>query len=557
MEKINSGQPAQYGTLDLSQMELGKAGGNHDNEDNGDDNSKQKRTFSQKCLRLAKANLLVILLILSLILGVGLGAGLRSLDPPMNKREQMYLKFLGEILMNMLQLLILPLIVSSLISGLTSLDTRSSGKLGARAILYYLTTTLSAVILGIILVLTIRPGERGDQPVKGDTGVEKVEAADTFLDLIRQMFPDNIIEATFSKVSFSTDILSIPISTHVCNLSDPQFNESLANNKTIEPEYRPVLVQQSGINMLGLVVFSVAMGIAINKIGVKGRPLKEVVEAICEATLQLVSAVIWYSPIGVLFLVANQVVSMNDPLKSFEQLGFYFLTVMAGLAIHGLIVLPLIYFVLVRKNPYKFMLGVLQAMLTALGTSSSSATLPVTMRNLEENNGIDPRVTSFVAPVGATINMDGTALYEAVAVIFIGQVRGYEMGIGEVITICLTATAAAIGAAGVPQAGLVTMVIVLSSVGFPTDEVGMIIAIDWLLDRFRTMINVLGDTFGAGIVHHFSIGDLKKMDEEDAKLELEKKKLLEIDNNVSTVSIDTMEKSKGGIENPAYISSPL
>lgn len=545
MEKVTNGQAAQYGTLDISQMELGKSGGNND-----DESPKQKRPFSQRCLHLARTNLLVIFLIFSLILGVGLGAGLRTLDPPMDKREQMYLKFLGEILMNMLQLLILPLIVSSLISGLTSLDTRSSGKLGARAILYYLTTTLMAVILGIILVLTIRPGERGDKPVKGNTGVEKVEAADTFLDLIRQMFPDNIIEATFSKKLTKLQLV-------VTNLSEAQLNESLANNKTVEPEYRPVLVQQSGINMLGLVVFSVAMGIAINKIGAKGKPLKEVVEAICEATLQLVSAVIWYSPIGVLFLVANQVVSMNDPLKSFEQLGFYFLTVMAGLAIHGLIVLPLIYFVLVRKNPYKFMLGVLQAMLTALGTSSSSATLPVTMRNLEENNGIDPRVTSFVAPVGATINMDGTALYEAVAVIFIGQVRGYEMGIGEVITICLTATAAAIGAAGVPQAGLVTMVIVLSSVGFPTDEVGMIIAIDWLLDRFRTMINVLGDTFGAGIVHHFSIDDLRKMDEEDAKLEVEQKQLLEIENKSNTASTDTMEKTNGGIENPAYISSPL
>ncbi|KAH9523429.1 Excitatory amino acid transporter 1, partial [Bulinus truncatus] len=423
MEKINSSHPTDYGALDSNHMELGerKRKEGTATEDGG-------RSCKGKCLGLLRSNLLVLLLIASLIVGVGFGAGLRSVDPPFNKRQQMYLKFPGEILMNMLQMLILPLIVSSLIAGLTSLDTGSSGKLGARAILYYITTTLMAVILGIVLVLSIRPGERGDRPEKGSSSVDKVEPADTFLDLIRQMFPDNIIEATFSKKLTKLQMVAQ-------NISQAQFNQSLANNQTIEPEYRPVLVQQNGINMLGLVVFSVALGIAINSIGEKGKPLKDLMVAICEATLKLVTAVIWYSPIGVVFLVANQIVSMNDPMKSFEQLGFYFLTVMAGLAIHGMIVLPLIYLITVRKNPYKFMLGVLQAMLTALGTSSSSATLPVTMRNLEENCGIDPRVTSFVAPVGATINMDGTALYEAVAVIFIGQVRGVTLSVSDVIVV--------------------------------------------------------------------------------------------------------------------------
>ncbi|KAK0040705.1 excitatory amino acid transporter 3 [Biomphalaria pfeifferi] len=552
MEKINSDHTTDYGTLDDNNMELGTAKGSPPaEEDHCSD--KSKTTLKEKCLRLARANLLVLLLILALIVGVALGAGLRSLDPPMSKRQQMYLKFPGEILMNMLQLLILPLIVSSLITGLTSLDAGSSGKLGARAILYYITTTLLAVILGIVLVLSIKPGERGDKPVKGSSSVDKVEPADTFLDLIRQMFPDNIIEATFSKKLTKLQMV-------VTNISAAKLNDSLANNKTIEPEYRPVLVQQNGINMLGLVVFSVAMGIAINRIGPKGKPLKEVIEAICEATLQLVTAVIWYSPVGVVFLVASQIVSMDDPMKSFEQLGFYFVTVMSGLAIHGLIVLPFIYFIFVRKNPYKFMLGVLQAMLTALGTSSSSATLPVTMRNLEENNGIDPRVIAFVAPVGATINMDGTALYEAVAVIFIGQVRGITLGIGEVVVVCLTATAAAIGAAGVPQAGLVTMVIVLTAVGFPTDDVGMIIAIDWLLDRFRTMINVLGDTFGAGIVDRYSKADLRRMDEEKQKLAMVSEGVDKIEqrllpNKHSNTNGESTRQS--GLDNPAYETAKL
>ncbi|BFY99760.1 hypothetical protein BsWGS_02800 [Bradybaena similaris] len=518
------------------------------NSNKSSENISNKRTCCQKTLRLLRKNLLVILLIVALIIGVGMGAGLRSLDRKLTKREIMYLRFPGELLMNMLQLVILPLIISSLISGMTSLDARASGKLGARACLYYLTSTLMAVILGIILVLAIKPGEQGDKPVAVDRTFKKVEPADTFLDLIRQMFPDNIVEACFSKKL--TKLKEVKQG----NLSLAELNDTLYNNKTIEPVYEPSLERENGINMLGLVTFSIAMGIAINKLGIKGKPLKDFVEALCEATLLLVSAVIWYSPIGVLFLVAAQVVGMNDPVQAFEQLGFYFLTVMAGLAIHGFIVLPLLYFVLVRKNPYKFIFGMLQALVTAIGTSSSSATLPVTMRNLEENNGIDPRVTSFVAPVGATVNMDGTALYEAVAVIFIGQIRGFSMDVGSVITICITSTAAAIGAAGVPQAGLVTMVIVLTSVGFPIDDVAMILAVDWLLDRFRTMINVLGDAIGAGIVHHFSKADLRKMDEEDRQRD---NKLSDSDSKEvpkEIVADRKDNKSNGGIENPGFSS---
>uniref|UniRef100_A0A0B7ACB0 Amino acid transporter n=1 Tax=Arion vulgaris TaxID=1028688 RepID=A0A0B7ACB0_9EUPU len=546
---MQNSTPPAYGDLEEN-LPSEKDGINHSTNSN-EDLPKNEKTCCQKALRLLRANILVVLLIIALLIGIGIGAGLRGVEPKLTKREIMYLRFPGEILMNMLQLVILPLIVSSLVSGMTSLDSRASGKLGARACLYYLTSTLMAVILGIILVLSIKPGERGDRPVVVDSTFRKVEPADTFLDLIRQMFPDNIIEACFSK---KLTILKKVVKKG--NMSEEQVNKTMYSNTTIEDEYEPVIEKAGGINMLGLVTFSIAFGIAINKLGEKGKPLKYFVESLCDATLLLVSAVIWYSPIGVLFLIASQVVSMDDPIQSFEQLGFYFLTVMVGLAIHGYIVLPLLYFVLVRKNPYTFIFGMTQALMTAIGTSSSSATLPVTMKNLEENNGIDPRITAFVAPVGATINMDGTALYEAVAVIFIGQIRGYSMGIGSVITICITSTAAAIGAAGVPQAGLVTMVIVLTSVGFPVDDVAMILAVDWLLDRFRTMINVLGDAIGAGIVFHYSKADLRKMDEADKK---EQEILTNKDNEDESKTIiaeNKDSKNNGGMDNHGF-NSPL
>uniref|UniRef100_A0A3B4BBW2 Amino acid transporter n=1 Tax=Periophthalmus magnuspinnatus TaxID=409849 RepID=A0A3B4BBW2_9GOBI len=208
------------------------------------------------------------------------------------------------------------------------------------------------------------------------------------------------------------------------------------------------------------------------------------------------------------------IMEMDDITAMGGQLGMYTVTVICGLLVHAILVLPTLYFVVTRKNPFVFIGGLLQALITALGTSSSSATLPITFKCLEENNKVDKRVTRFVLPVGATINMDGTALYEALAAIFIAQVNNYDLNFGQILTISITATAASIGAAGIPQAGLVTMVIVLTSVGLPTDDITLIIAVDWFLDRLRTTTNVLGDSIGAGIVEHLSRHELQKKDPE-------------------------------------------
>ncbi|XP_048450263.1 excitatory amino acid transporter 1-like [Rhincodon typus] len=232
-----------------------------------------------------------------------------------------------------------------------------------------------------------------------------------------------------------------------------------------------------------------------------------------------------YAPIGLLFLIAGKIVEMEDMTVVGGQLGMYTITVIVGLLFHALIVLPLLYFFITHKNPFVFMGGLLQALVTALGTSSSSATLPITFRCLEDKIGLDKRITRFVLPVGATINMDGTALYEALAAIFIAQVNNFELNFGQIITISITATAASIGAAGIPQAGLVTMVIVLTSVGLPTDDITLIIAVDWFLDRLRTTTNVLGDSLGAGIVQHLSRHELQKMDAEGCNSVIEENEM--------------------------------
>ncbi|VDN09212.1 unnamed protein product [Dibothriocephalus latus] len=221
-----------------------------------------------------------------------------------------------------------------------------------------------------------------------------------------------------------------------------------------------------------------------------------------EIIMRLVRLIMWYAPVGIVFLIIGKILGLQDLAGTAAGLGLYMLTVISGLFLHLFVTLMGIYFLVCRKNPFVYFKGLFQAFFMALGTASSSATLPITFKCLEETLGIDARVTRFVLPIGATVNMDGTALYEAVACIFIAQINEITLSIGQLITISITATLAAIGAASVPSAGLVTMVLVLTSVGLPVNDITLILAVDWMLDRIRTSINVMGDAYGAGVVAH-------------------------------------------------------
>ncbi|XP_041453222.1 excitatory amino acid transporter 2-like [Lytechinus variegatus] len=218
-----------------------------------------------------------------------------------------------------------------------------------------------------------------------------------------------------------------------------------------------------------------------------------------------------YSPVGIMSLICAKILSMKDLSEVLPTLGLYMLTVVLGLLVH-LAILMTIFYATTRTNPLRFFEGILQAWLTAFATASSYATLPVTFRCLEDNLKVDKRVTRFVLPIGATVNMDGTALYEAVATIFIGQMNGFAMPFSKILTISLTATLGSIGAASIPSAGIVTLVLVLTAVNFPIEDISLLMAVDWFLGRCRTSINVVGDSYGAGIVYHLSKQELDTPD---------------------------------------------
>ncbi|CAB1420386.1 unnamed protein product [Pleuronectes platessa] len=396
-----------------------------------------------------KRNTFVILTVTAVLSGIGLGFALRPIH--MSDRDVRYLMFPGELLLRILQMLILPLIISSLISGTSSVDRKAYGRIGLRAVCYYLLTTLIAAFTGIVLAVIIQPGNWSRNTSASSGGrTEAVQSVDAVLDLIRNMIPSNLVEACFRK--FKT-VYSRSVSTGF------NITEAGEDNNTV-----PVPGSSDGMNMLGLLVFSVAFGLILGSMGSQGKPLRDFFDCLNQAIMHLVNIFIWYSPVGIFFLMAAQVVKMTDMGEMGQEVGMFTLTVIAGLLIHSFLTLPLIYFSVTRKNPFRFMSGVLQALATAFGTSSSSATLPVTLHCMEVNHSMDTRVTRFMLPTGATMNMDGAALYEAVAALFIAQLHNINFDFGQIIV---------------------------------------------LSDHLRTTTNVLGDCIGVGVVQHLSRRELQ------------------------------------------------
>ncbi|GMT23908.1 hypothetical protein PFISCL1PPCAC_15205, partial [Pristionchus fissidentatus] len=439
-------------------------------------------------------NFLLLLTLLSVFFGLIFGFALKPLH--LSQDTLNLINFPGEIFMQVLKMMILPLIFSSLISALAQMDAREAGQMGLATVAYYLTTTVLATMLGIALVTAIHPG---DPSVK--EGLLAVEAADTdvspldtFLDLVRNMFPKNIIQATFDRVQ-----------TEYVTKKPPSGRGNVTIKKRISPA--------KGTNILGIIVFCTGFGIVISHLGEKARIVVDFFVILDAVIMRWVEALMWFAPLGIFCLIAGNLLELEDLGDTAQMLFLYVLTVSAGFFIHAVIITPLLYFLCTRKNPLHIVKGMLQALVTAFGTASGGAALPTSMQCLEENCGIDRRIARFVLPLGSTINMDGNALYEAVAVIFIAQLNNVELSFVEVITVSVTATVASIGLGSVP-AGLVSILLILSTVGLPAKDVSLIITVDWLLDRIRTAVNVLGDGFASGVVAHIL---KKRLDESDQK----------------------------------------
>nr|XP_060640393.1 neutral amino acid transporter A [Anolis sagrei ordinatus] len=479
--------------------------------------------------RFVRRHCLVLLTVSGVVVGVGLGALVRRRGAPLSAAQVAYLAFPGEMLLRMLKMVILPLVVCSLVSGAASLDTRSLGKLGGIALAYFLLTTLFAAALAIALAFIINPGLGATALSSQQLGLDQdlaagKETVDSFLDLARNLFPSNLIAAAFR--SYATDYKAIVRNATTGNGTIEKYiidykaaiNANLGN-ATIEKF--PVGTETEGMNILGLVLFALVLGVALKKLGPEGEELIRFFNSFNEATMVLVSWIMWYVPFGIMFLVGSKIVEMDDIVVLVTSLGKYIFASILGHVIHGGIVLPLIYFAITRRNPFRFLLGLITPLTTAFATCSSSATLPSMIKCIEDNNGVDKRISRFILPIGATVNMDGAAIFQCIAAVFIAQLNNYSLNIGQIFTILVTATASSVGAAGIPAGGVLTIAIILEAIGLPTNDISLILAVDWIVDRTTTVVNVEGDAFGAGILHYLNEKETKEKQAELSEVHVE------------------------------------
>ncbi|HNQ58969.1 MAG TPA: dicarboxylate/amino acid:cation symporter [Bacteroidales bacterium] len=383
-----------------------------------------------------------------------------------------YVKPFGTIFLNLLKLIAIPLIFTSLVSGIAGLSNiKKFSTLGVQTFVLYIVTTVIAVCIGLGLVNLIRPGDyfsegkRSEMMAKYGQSISIDEknvqnlGHRSPLQFLVDMVPENIVDAASSNTS-----------------------------------------------MLQIIVFAVLFGLALISINEQfSEPVKKFIVGLNEVILKIVDFIMLIAPIGVLALMAGLIVDVigkdaAEGIQLFVSLGLYFLTVLVGIFIIIILIYPSILRIFVKVSFRQFYKAIFPAQLVAFSTSSSAATLPVTMEQVEKELGIDREITSFVLPLGVTINMDGTSLYQAIASIFIAQVMGIDLSLSQMLTVLIMAVMASIGSAGVPGAGMVMLIVILNSIGIPAEGLALIIAIDRPLDMFRTVVNVTGDAMIATLL---------------------------------------------------------
>jgi|TARA_A100001037_G_C15085227_1_gene606337 Na+/H+-dicarboxylate symporter len=410
-------------------------------------------------------------IIIGLVLG--LAFGIFAASQGLGDFTSAWVAPFGKIFLNLLKLIAVPLVLSSLITGVASLsDTKKLSRIGGKTITIYIATTAVAVTIGLVSVNILQPGDTVPEDMK-------LKLQETY-----EMAASGRMEA--ANEAKNRSILQ-PL---VDMVPDNVFS-SASNNR----------------NMLQVVFVAIIVGIALIQIPKnKGKPVLDFFEGINELVIKLVDNIMLFAPIGVFALIADTITSvagnnLNNILELLSALGYYMLAVIIGLILQMIITYTTVLKIFSKMDLKTFYKGIAPAQLLAFSTSSSGATLPVTMERCEDELEVSEEVSAFVLPLGATINMDGTALYQAVAAVFIAQTLGMDLALGAQLTIVFTAVLASIGTAAVPGAGIIMLIIILEAVGVPSAGIALILGVDRILDMMRTVTNVTGDASVAVAVH--------------------------------------------------------
>ena len=460
---------------------------------------------------------------IQVIIGMIVGAiyAYLSIKLGWNKFTLDYIQPFGDIFINILKLIAVPLVLFSIIAGVASLKSiKKLGSIGVKTLLIYLSTTMIAVVLGLLLVNIYKPGTRVSDEIRKEFRISYELWRDSDSEI--KKLDDICISCDPENSDLVTQVREKQGQEKPNEWVTDKLNKAKAAKERgpLQPLVDLVPTNIFGsllaMNMLQVIFFAIMFGIALVSLPKKhSKATLKVVNSLNEVFVKMVMIVMQAMPFFVFALMAGQIVKAagSDPAKFAALLNFllqYSLVVVAGLLIMTFVFYPNLVSLIVKKIKYKFFLkGIRDAQITAFSTSSSVATLPVTMDCVQDNIGVSERTTSFVLPIGATVNMDGTSLYQAVAVISMAQLHMVDLSISQQLVIIFTATLASIGAAAIPSAGLVLMIIVLESVGLNPAWIALIFPVDRILDMCRTVVNVTGDATVATIVAN-SEGELKK-----------------------------------------------
>ncbi|XP_062568574.1 excitatory amino acid transporter 1-like [Saccostrea cucullata] len=455
-----------------------------------------------KCISIVKTNLLLILTMIGVGLGFGAGFVAREFNPSAD--GLMWIGMAGELYLRMLTSMIVPLIVSSVITGTASMDPKSNGKVSAVCLVYIMITNMAPTIIGSILVVAIKPGEGVSDAKSQYNLTTNLETQDIFADLLRNLVPSNLVAATFEQAQTKYHDEKVP-SNNNPNVSITTVTKSVGSAPSS--------------NILGLVIVSAVFGLATSHMKDVGLPFKLFFSSATEIILRILRWLIWSTPVGVLSLVARTIAGSQNLEEDMRKLGVYFGTVMTGLLFCGFIIQPITYFIVCRKNPFRFWFSILEPTMIVFATSSTAIAIPESFECLEKGNSLDKRVTRFVVPLSAALGRCGSSMYITVSCLFVAQLVNVEVDFAKVVIVCILTTFSTLAVPSVTGASLITVIILLTALNIPAEAASLLFALEWFLDRFRSVVNYYIQTLGVVVTYEKCKTSLPSLEEKDGPLD--------------------------------------
>ncbi|XP_053403402.1 excitatory amino acid transporter-like [Mercenaria mercenaria] len=490
----------------------------------------QEISLCIRVLRKIKSVFLNNLLLFSTLLGVGfgfvVGFAVRATQPSEN--ALMWLGLPGQLYLRLLKMMIVPLIACSVICGAAALDPKANGKISLIAFVFIISTNALGSALGIGSVYMFNPGK--SEIKEQDSVIEgNMQTQDILADLIRNIIPENLFESTFSQTQTMYKVKNKIIEV---NTTDGLKNETVK-------EVSKYLGKMGNPNIIGLIFACTLLGLAAANLKSKGKPFLDFIQSVSDTVIAVVRWFMWTTPVGVISLIAVSIASIESVEEVFAQLGLFIVAITVGITFQQLVLMAGIFFAFTRKNPYSYLISIARPWMISFAATSTAVAIPEMMAACEDKNKIDKRISRFVIPFSVTISCNGSALYIAGACVFIANLTGTSLALGDVLLIWLLVTVAAMAIPSVPSASIMTTIMILSSMNIPMDDIALLLAVEWYLDRIRSTSSVVSHTFCTAVVYslckkdladidrkHKHDHDIEKVDEEEMQVIVENGKIM-------------------------------